>query len=410
MLDPYKIRKDFPMYQNHIKMQGKDLVFLDNASTTFKPYPVLKAIEDYYSFYTSNHHRGDYDLCYNVDVKIKETRQLVAKFINADVNECVFTTGTTQSINIIAYGYALKNLSKDDEILISIEEHASNSLPWFEVAKTIGCKIKYIELNKEGRITPENVKKAISKRTKIVAIAQVSNVLGYLVDIKEIARIAHENGAILACDGAQSVPHRKTDVKDLDVDFLSFSAHKMCGPTGVGVLYIRKELFDKVSPVFVGGGNNVTFKPEHEVTYYSTPAKLEAGTLNIEGIIGFKAALEYLMKIGMENIEQYEQNLRKYAINRIKEVKDLIIYNEGAEEGIITLNMKGIFAQDLGTYLNSKGIAVRTGQHCAKMLPLFLNTPATVRVSLYFYNTKEDIDIFIENLKNGGNFLDAYFA
>jgi len=410
MLDPYKIRKDFPMYQNHVKMQGKDLVFLDNASTTFKPYPVLKAIEDYYSFYTSNHHRGDYDLCYNVDVKIKETRQLVAKFINADVNECVFTTGTTQSINIIAYGYALKNLTKDDEILISIEEHASNTLPWFEVAKAIGCKIRYIELNKEGRITPGNVKKAISKRTKIVAIAQVSNVLGYLVDIKEIARIAHENGAILACDGAQSVPHRKTDVKDLDIDFLSFSAHKMCGPTGVGALYIRKELFNKVSPVFVGGGNNVTFKPEHEVTYYSTPTKLEAGTLNIEGIIGFKAALEYLMKIGMENIEQYEQNLRKYAINRIKEVKDLIIYNEGAEEGIITFNMKGIFAQDLGTYLNSKGIAVRTGQHCAKMLPLFLNTPATVRVSLYFYNTKEDIDIFIENLKNGGNFLDAYFA
>ena len=410
MLDPYKLRKDFPMFQNHVKMQGKELIFLDNASTTFKPYPVLKAIEDYYGYYTSNHHRGDYDLCYNVDMQIKETRQLVAKFINADENECVFTTGTTQSINIIAYGYGMKTLTKDDEILISVEEHASNALPWFEVAKAIGCKIKYIELDKEGRITPENVRKAISKKTKIIAIAQVSNVLGYFVDIKEIAKIAHEFGAVLACDGAQSVPHRKTDVKDLNVDFLSFSAHKMCGPTGVGVLYIKKDLFDKVSPVFVGGGNNVTFKPEHDVTYYKTPSKLEAGTLNIEGIIGFKAALEYLMNLGMENIDEYEQNLRKYAMKRIKEVKDLIIYNENAEEGLITFNMKGIFAQDLGTYLNSKGIAVRTGQHCAKMLPLFLGEVATVRVSLYFYNTKEDIDALVENLKNGGNFLDAYFA
>ena len=410
MLDPYKIRKDFPMYQNKVKMQGKDLIFLDNASTTFKPYAVLKAIENYYGYETSNSHRGDYDLCYNMDVQISKTRELVAKLINADVDECVFTSGTTSSINTIAFGYARKYLKADDEILLSIEEHASNALPWFEVSKETGCKIKYIELDKEGRITPENVKKAITNKTKLVAFAHVSNVLGYEVDVKSIVKIVHEHGALLSLDGAQSVPHMKIDVKDLDVDFLSFSAHKMCGPTGVGVLYAKKELLEKMSPVFVGGGNNVNFSPEHNVNYLSAPLKFESGTLNLEGIVGFKAALEYIEKIGIENIHEYEQNLRKYALKRMQEVEDLVIFNPNAEAGIITFNHKKIFAQDLGTYLNSKGIAVRTGQHCAKMLPLFLNTPATVRVSLYFYTTKEDIDSLVENLKSGGNFLDAYFA
>jgi len=410
MIDPYKIRKDFPMYVNNVKMQGLSLVFLDNASTTFKPYPVLKAIEDYYGYETSNSHRGDYDLCYNADMKIKETREKVAKLLNADVKECIFTYGTTSSINIIAYGYALKNLKKDDEILISIEEHASNALPWFEVSKATGCKIKYIELNKEGRITLDNVKKAVTDKTKLISIAYVSNVLGYEVDIKGITKYAHSKGIVVSCDGAQAVPHMKIDVKDLDIDFLSFSAHKMCGPTGVGVLFAKKEMLEKMSPVFVGGGNNVTFHPEAEVTYLEAPEKFEAGTLNIEGIYGLNAAIDYIEKIGLENIYEYEQNLRKYAIKRMKELPDLTIYNESAEAGIITFNMKGVFAQDLGTYLNSKGIAVRTGQHCAKMLPIFLNNPATVRVSLYFYTTKEDIDTLIEALKNGGNFLDAYFA
>ena len=410
MLDPLKIRKDFPMYVNKVKMQKHDLVFLDNASTTFKPFSVLKAIEDYYSFETSNSHRGDYDLCYNADVRIQETRELVAKLINANPDECIFTYGTTSSLNLIAFGFAMKHLNAEDEILISVEEHASNSLPWFEVSKTTGCKISYIELDKEGRITPSNVMKAINEHTKLISIAQVGNVLGYEVDIKAIAKIAHDHGIILSVDGAQSVPHMKVDVKDLDVDFLSFSAHKMCGPTGVGVLYGKKELLEEMSPVLTGGGNNVTFSLMNNVEYLKAPEKFEAGTLNLEGIFGFKAALEYIEKIGLENIQEYEQNLRKYAINRMKEVDGLTIYNPNADAGIITFNMKGIFAQDLGTYLNSKGIAVRTGLHCAKMLPIFLGTPATVRVSLYFYTTKEDIDKLVEVLKTGGNFLDAYFA
>ena len=409
MIDPYKIRKDFPMYVNKVKMQKHDLVFLDNASTTFKPKCVLDAIGRYYGYETSNSHRGDYDLCNHTDELIKSTRKLVAEFIGANSEECVFTTGTTNSLNLIAYGYARKYLTKDDEILISVEEHASNSLPWFEVAKEIGCKISYIELNKEGRITLENVKKAINEHTKLMSFAQVSNVMGYEVDVKAITEYAHSKGVIVSLDGAQSIPHSKINVKELDVDFLSFSAHKMCGPTGVGVLYGKKELLEKMKPVFVGGGNNVTFSPEHMVTYLEVPHIFEAGTLNIEGILAFKAALEYINKIGIKYIHEYEQYLRKYAMKRMSEVEDIIIYNPNAEAGIITFNLKEVFAQDLGTYLNSKGIAVRTGQHCAKMLPLFLGTPATVRVSLYFYTTKEDIDTLVEYLKTGGNYLDAYF-
>ena len=410
MIDPYKIRKDFPMYVNKVKMQDHDLVFLDNASTTFKPFKVLNSIEDYYGFETSNSHRGDYDLCYNADVKISKTRELVAKFINAKPNECVFTSGTTMSINLIAYCYAMKYLGKDDEIILSVEEHASNALPWFEVSKSTGCKLIYVPLDASGRITVSNIKQVISNKTKLICLAHVGNVLGYEIDVKEIAKVAHQHRALFACDGAQSVPHMKVDVKDLDIDFLSFSAHKICGPTGVGVLYAKEELLEKMSPVFVGGGNNVSFHSPSDVEYLKAPEKFESGTLNLEGIFGFKAALEYVMDLGIDNIAEYERNLRKYAINKLSEVKDLVIYNKDADAGIITFNMKGIFAQDLGTYLNSKGIAVRTGQHCAKMLPEFIKDLATVRVSIYFYTTKEDIDYLVETLKTGGNFLDAYFA
>ena len=219
-LNPYKLRQDFPMFQNGVKMQGKPLVFLDNASTTFKPYAVEKAVNEYFETMTANSHRGDYDLCYNIDVRIDEAREALARFINADKKEIVFTSGTSMSINLIAYGYGTKYLTKDDEILITQAEHASNVLPWFKVGEMTGCKINYIPLNNEGKLVPENLKKVISKKTKIIAVAHVTNVLGFIVDIKEIARIAHEYGAIVVCDGAQSVPHMPTNVKDLDVDFL----------------------------------------------------------------------------------------------------------------------------------------------------------------------------------------------
>ena len=394
-MDIKNIRNDFPMLSKKLKMQDNALVYLDNAATTFKPQCVSDAINEYNTKLTSNSHRGDYDLCYQIDKKIDEARKDVANFINSKEKEVVFTSGTSMSINMIAYGYAMKYLSSSDEILITQAEHASNVLPWFKVKEIKGCEVNFIPLNNEGRLTPDNLRKVISKKTKIVSLAYVSNVLGYKNDIKELAKIAHEFGAILVCDGAQSVPHFKTDVKELDCDFLAFSAHKMCGPTGIGVLYGKYELLEKMDSVFTGGGMNVSFDMSCNVNILPPPEKFEAGTLNIEGIIGFDAAIKYINSIGIENIEKREIELRKYAIDELSKLDNIIIYNKNAESGIITFNIKDVFAQDLGSYFNSRGVAIRTGLHCAKILPTFLNTLATARMSLYFYNTKEEIDKFI---------------
>ena len=408
MFDVYKIRKDFPMLNNKTQ-QGHPLVYLDNAATTFKPYKVIEACNNYYLNENANAHRGDYDLAYKVDSNIDKVRQTVANFINAKKEEIVFTSGTSMSINLIAFGYGMKYLTKDDEILLTEAEHASNVLPWFKVKEHTGCKINYIPLDKDGRLTIDGLKKVINEHTKIVAIAQISNVLAYLVDIKEISKICHEHGALLMVDGAQSVPHIKIDVKDLDCDFLSFSGHKLCGPTGIGVLYGKYNLLKLTDPFMTGGGNNARFDMCGNVAFLQPPEKFEAGTLNIEGIYGLGAAIEYLENIGMENIEKYEKELRNYAISKLKTLQNLIIYNEFAEGSIITINVKDVFAQDEASYLNSKGICVRSGEHCAKILHDFLKTVATVRISFSFYNTKEEIDILYEALKNGGDFLDAYF-
>jgi len=409
MFDVYKIRKDFPMFNNNIKMQGHPLVFLDNASTTFKPYSVIKAIEDYYSFETSNSHRGDYDLCFNIDNKVKEVRHKIAEFVNAEDNEIVFTSGDSMSINMIAYGYGAKYLHEGDEILISEAEHASNVLPWFKIAELTKAEIKYIPLTEDGRIIPDNVKKVITSKTKIIAIAHVGNVLGYVCDIKEIAKIAHDNGAIICVDGAQSVPHMKTDFKGWDIDFLAFSGHKMCGPTGIGVMVGKYELLKITDPLLSGGGMNQKFHLCGDVIYSLPPSKLEAGTMNIAGILGLGAAVDYLNNIGMENIEKYEKEIKDYAFSKISKLDNVIIYNKNADNAIITFNVKGVFAQDESTLLNSKGIATRSGQHCAKILNDFLKTAATVRASFYFYTTKEEIDVFVNALENGGDILDAYF-
>ena len=408
MFDVYKIRKDFPMLNNKTQ-QGHPLVYLDNAATTFKPYKVIEACNNYYLNENANAHRGDYDLAYKVDSNIDKVRQTVANFINAKKEEIVFTSGTSMSINLIAFGYGMKYLTKDDEILLTEAEHASNVLPWFKVKEHTGCKINYIPLDKDGRLSIDGLKKVINEHTKIVAIAQISNVLAYLVDIKEISKICHEHGALLMVDGAQSVPHIKIDVKDLDCDFLSFSGHKLCGPTGIGVLYGKYNLLKLTDPFMTGGGNNARFDMCGNVAFLQPPEKFEAGTLNIEGIYGLGAAIEYLENIGMENIEKYEKELRNYAISKLKTLQNLIIYNEFAEGSIITINVKDVFAQDEASYLNSKGICVRSGEHCAKILHDFLKTVATVRISFSFYNTKEEIDILYEALKNGGDFLDAYF-
>ena len=408
MYDLKKIREQFPMLKDK-KMQGHPLVYLDNASTTFKPQCVIDAMNSYYTSETANSHRGDYDLLANMDNKVYETRKTVARFLNCEPNEVVFTSGDTMSLNLIALSYGFQFLKEGDEILLSEAEHASDLLPWYEVSHLTKAVIKFIPLDKDGILTVDNLKKIITKNTKIISVAQMSNVLGNVVDVKAFAKIAHENGAVLVVDGAQSVPHMKVDFKDSDADFLTFSGHKMCGPTGVGCLVGKYELLDKMWPYFVGGGMNETFTKKIEMIPFDPPARFEAGTLNLSGIVGLKAAVKFLESVGMENIHKHDQELCEYAIEKLEKCDDVIIYNKNAKNGIVTFNKKGIFAQDEATLLNSKGIAVRSGQHCAKILNDFLGTPATCRMSTYLYTSKEDIDAFVDAVINGGDILDAYF-
>ena len=408
MFDVYEIRKQFPMLKEDKKMQNKKLIFLDNCSTTFKPQCVIDEVINYYNNETSNSHRGDYDLCFNVEQKVTKTRENVARFVNAHIDEIVFTSGTTMGINLIAYGYGLKNLKKGDEIIISEAEHASNVLPWYRLAELTGAVVKFAPLNEKGMVTPESLKKVITNKTKIVSFAHIGNVLGYTIDVKALAKIAHEHGAIYISDGAQSVPHIKTNFKDWDIDFLAFSAHKMCGPTGVGVLVGKRHLLEEMDPFLMGGGMNVKFDT-CGATYLEAPAKFEAGTQNLAGIIAFGKAVEFIESIGIENIHQHEIELKRYMVEKLSKADNVIIYNAESDGGMLTFNIKGVFAQDEATLLNSKGIALRSGQHCAKILNDFLKTPATVRASTYFYTTKEEVDVFIDALINGGDILDAYF-
>jgi len=409
MFDLKKIRNDFPMLRDGIKMQGKPLVWLDNASTTFKPDSVMKAVHEYDTALGANSHRGDYDLCYFVDQEIAATRRKVASFIGANEEEIVFTSGTTMSLNLVAFGYGLKHLKEGDEILLTEAEHASNVLPWFKVAEMTGAVVRYIPLNENGRLTAENLKAAITEKTKIVAVAMVTNVLAYIAPAKELAAICHEHGALLVLDGAQTVPHIPLNVKDLDCDFLAFSGHKMCGPTGIGCLYGKYELLKITDPFMTGGGMNAKFDMCGQVGFLEPPLKFEAGTQNIEGIFGLGAAIDYLQSLGMENIDAYERELKQYAVKELRKTDNAIIYNPDSEGAIVTFNIKDVFAQDAATFLNSRGIACRSGQHCAKILTDFLGTPATVRASFYFYTTHEEIDKLVDAVKHGKEFLDAYF-
>lgn len=410
MYDVYKIREQFPMLNNK-SMQGHKLVYLDNASTTFKPRCVIDRMNKYYEEMNANSHRGDYDLCYLMDLEIEKVRESVAKFIDSNKEEVIFTSGDTESINLIAYGYCLKFLKENDGILISEAEHASNALPWFRIAQLTGCNIYYVDA-KNSKIEPEDVENAFKKfpNIKFVSFACIGNVLGYKINVKEIAKIVHKYGAVISIDGAQSVPHVKTSFKDDNIDFLSFSAHKMCGPTGVGVLVGKKDLLCKMDTFITGGGMNVTFSTNGEFIPLEAPRKFEAGTQNLAGIMGLGAAIEFLNDLGMDNIENHEKELHEYLLKKLDNNPEIIIYNKEAEGSIFTFNKKGVFAQDEATLLNSKGIAVRSGQHCAKMIDDILGTPATVRMSTYLYTTKEEIDYFVENLLNGGDILDAYFS
>ena len=386
-------RDDFPMIKD-------DLIYLDNGATTFKPKCVLEAMNDYYENYSANAHRGDYSISYKVDVAYENARVKVAKFINAEIDEVVFTSGATESLNVIATGFFGNLLEEGDEIIISDAEHASNVLPWFRLANKLGAVIKYVPLDANLHVTLENIKSVVTPRSKVISLAGITNVVGDVRPIKEICKFAHENNMFVVCDGAQSVPHTKTDVKDLDVDFLAFSGHKMCGPTGVGVLYGKKELLESVEPLSLGGGMNESFDSEKEIYLKELPQRLEAGTPNIAGVIGLGAAVDYLDKIGMDTISIYEQKLKKYMMDKLEKIPYIQIVNEEADSGIVAFNVEGIFSQDVAYYLNKYNICVRAGNHCAKILKKAIGVKNTLRVSLYFYNTKEEIDALVELLSD----------
>ena len=387
-------REDFPILKNNI-------IYFDNGATTLKPYILSDSITDYYNNYSANAHRGDYDISLKVDSMYENTRELVRNFINAkDKKQIVFTNNTTDSLNKIVFGYFKHYLKQGDEVVITKAEHASNVLPWFELAQDIGIKVNYIELDNKHKVTIKNVKKTVTPNTKVISIAHVTNVVGDIRPVKEIIEYAHNNNIKVVIDGAQSVPHMKIDVCDLDMDFLAFSAHKMCGPTGVGVLYIKEDLLDDIKPTIFGGGMNSSFEFTGTKEYKKMPYILEAGTPNIADVIAFGSIINYLNKIGINNIEKQEQKLKEYALKKLKQIKDIIIYNENSESSIITFNIKDIFAQDLAIYLNKYNICVRAGNHCAKILKDELGIKNTCRISLYFYNTKEEIDKLIEVLNN----------
>lgn len=389
------------MNRDDFNILRSGIIYFDNGATTLKPKILGEAVADYYDNYSSNAHRGDYALSLKASQKYEETRYLVKDLIGArKASEIAFTSGTTDSINKIVFGFFKDYLYDGDEVLLTKSEHASNLLPWFELADLKNLKISYIELDSNHEVLLENVEKAITSKTKVISIAHISNVVGDIRPIKDIIRLAHSKGILVLVDGAQSVPHLKIDVQDLDIDFLAFSAHKMCGPTGVGVLYGKEELLKDIKPIIFGGGMNADFSHDGTRIYKTMPDRLEAGTPNVAGVIGFGYVLKYLMNIGLTNIHKFELELKEYLIKRLKEIKEVTIYNEHSQSGIVTINYEGIFPQDLAIYLDKYNICVRAGNHCAKILKDEIHIKNTCRISLYFYNNKEEIDRLIEVLKN----------
>ncbi|WP_053360472.1 cysteine desulfurase [Bacillus sp. FJAT-27251] len=394
-----EIRELFPILNQEVN--GNPLVYLDSAATSQKPVQVIEALDKYYREYNSNVHRGVHTLGTRATDGYEGAREKVRKFINAkSIQEVIFTRGTTTSLNTVAASYGRANLSEGDEIVISYMEHHSNIIPWQQVAKATGATLKYLPLQEDGSISLEDAKETITTNTKIVSVMQVSNVLGVINPVKEIARIAHENGAIMVVDGAQSAPHLNVDVQDLDCDFFAFSSHKMCGPTGIGVLYGKKHLLEKMEPVEFGG-EMIDFVGLYESTWKELPWKFEGGTPIIAGAIGLGAAIDFLNEVGMEHIEAHEHKLAAYAMEKMSTVEGLTIYgprDASNRAGVVTFNLEDVHPHDVATVLDAEGIAVRAGHHCAQPLMKWLNVSATARASFYLYNTEDDIDKLVAGL------------
>ncbi len=386
--------KDFPMLK-------KSIIYFDNAATTLKPKIVIDKVKEYYEEYSANSHRGDYDIGFRVDDEVDNTRVLVQEFINAKrKEEIIFTKNTTESLNEIVFGFFNNYLKEDDEVILSSSEHASNILPWMILSTNKKIKIVFVDSVNE-RLHIDDLLKKITNKTKVISLAQITNVSGDKRDIKLITKIAHSKNILVVCDAAQSAPHIKIDVEDLDVDFLAFSSHKMLGPTGVGILYGKYHLLKKMVPIMYGGGMNENYN-EKELKLLSIPYRFEAGTQDLASIIGFSEAIKYLNSYGFKNIERKEKYLRKYLVQELKKIPYVKIYNEHNEGSIVIINIDGVLSGDLGLYLNSKNICTRSGKHCAKMGD---NKDDTLRISLYFYNTYEEIDYLISVLKDKKSLL-----
>lgn len=390
-------REDFLMLNN-------DIVYFDNGATTLKPKCVVEALEKYYTVHTSNIHRGDYEASIVTNKLYDEVRDIVRDFINCNSSkEVIFTSGTTMSINMIVFGYMKKVLKKGDEVILSKAEHASNVLPWIKLSEEIGIVIKYADLDDEYSLTIDSIKNAITDKTKVISIAHVTNVIGDVRDIYAIGEICRYKNIIFCVDGAQSVPHMKVDFQKANIDFLSFSGHKMLGPTGVGVLVGKEKLLNDMEPLFYGGGMNSYFEADNNYELKDVPIKFEAGTPPIAEVIGLGEAIKYLDNIGMDNIHKYEIELKKYLVTELEKIPNIVLYNKNSDSGILAFNIKNVFAQETSIYLNHYHIYVRAGNHCTKMLKDNLGIKNTVRVSMYLYNTKDDIDKLVLALKNSGD-------
>ena len=400
-----QIKKDFPLLEN------ENITYLDSGATTQKPIQVIKAVEEFYQKYNANPHRGAYSLSVEATEQYENTRTKIAKFINAKHREeIIFSKNATESLNLIAYSYGLDNLKKDDEVVISIMEHHSNLVPWQKMTKQTGSKLNYMYINENYEITDEEIESKITDKTKIVGITHVSNVLGTINNVKKIIKYAHKKGAVVIVDASQSIPHMKIDVQDLDADFLVFSGHKMLAPLGIGVLYGKREILNKMTP-FLMGGDMIEYVYEQETTFAPLPNKFEAGTQNVEGVIGLGAAIDYIENLGYDKIQEIEHEVISYARQELSKLDYLTLYttpNEEKHSSVISFNINGVHPHDVASILDSEGVCVRSGNHCAQPLMRFLGIDSTCRASFYIYNTKDDVDKLVKALDKAYNIFKNY--
>ena len=393
-------KHDFPVLDSGI-------TYLDSGASSLKPRVVVEAMNDYYYNYGVNIHRGVYQMSYLATEAYDKSREIIASFVNADSKEIVFTRGASSALNLVASSYGMTNINEGDEIVVSELEHHSQLMPWQNVARVKKAKLVYVPLTKEGRITLEGVKKVVTKKTKVIALTYVSNVMGYLTPVKEIIDYAHKLGIIVSLDAAQAAPHMKIDCKTLDVDFLAFSGHKMCGPTGIGVLYGKYELLQQMPPIEFGGDMNDSVDL-YDSNFKDAPYKFETGTMPIAEVIGLRRAIEYLEEIGLSNIHSHEMKLREYAIERMKDLEGITIYNEVSDTGIISFNIDEVHPHDAASVFDQNGVCLRAGHHCAQPLTNWLGVIATLRVTFYLYNTVSDVDRFIDSLIEARDFFSQF--